>query len=218
LWVLLSHRLDAKTPSFAAGPSLTIAPIKEVRSGGSSNSYSISFPNHLGTHIDAPRHVDDEGKAVCEYPFNAFVFVHPLILDLPKGESELITVAELEGHDREISKADLLLLRTGFQVRRDKDPVTYMTMNPGVSAEAARYLASMFPRLRALGLDFISLSAVQNREEGRRAHSALLRGRDFFIIEDMDLASFPKKAKRVLVAPLFVEGIDSAPCTVVAET
>ena len=186
--------------------------------GGSSNSYTLSLPNHLGTHIDAPKHVDDGGKAISDYPFDAFVFLHPLVLEMPKGESELVTLEELKEHKGEIEKADLLLLRTRFQVYRDKDPAKYMNMNPGVSAEAANYLASEFPRLRALGFDFISLSAVQKREEGRKAHRALLSGRDFFIIEDMDLSRCPKRARRVLVVPLFVEGIDSTPCTVAAET
>jgi arylformamidase len=218
LWVILSHKLGVKTPSFSAGPSLTITPIKEMKMGGSSNSYTLSLPNHLGTHIDAPKHVDDGGKAISDYPFDAFVFLHPLVLEMPKGESELVTLEELKEHKGEIEKADLLLLRTRFQVYRDKDPAKYMNMNPGVSAEAANYLASEFPRLRALGFDFISLSAVQKREEGRKAHRALLSGRDFFIIEDMDLSRCPKRVRRVLVVPLFVEGIDSTPCTVAAET
>jgi arylformamidase len=218
LWVILSHKLGVKTPSFNAGPSLTLAPIKEVKTGGSSNSYMLYFPNHLGTHVDAPKHVDDGGKAVSDYPFEAFVFNHPVILELPKGESELVTLDELKAHRDEIRKADLLLLRTRFQVFRHKEPAKYMSKNPGVSAEAATYLASEFPHLRALGFDFISLSAVQKREEGGKAHRALLSGRDFFIIEDMDLSEYPKRARRVLVVPFFVEGVDSAPCTVAAET
>jgi arylformamidase len=217
LWFILSHRLGVNTPSFNAGPSLTLTPIKEVKTGGSSNSYSLSFPNHLGTHVDAPKHVDDGGKAVSDYPFEAFVFNRPVVIDVPKGESELVTPDELKAHRSEIRAADLLLIRTGFQAYRERDPLKYMKMNPGVSAAAGAYIASEFPHLKALGFDFISLSAVQRREEGRKAHRALLTGRDFFIIEDMDLSSYPKRAKRVLVVPFFVEGIDSTPCTVVAE-
>ena len=218
MWVILSHKLGVNTPSFNAGPSLTLAPIKEVKTGGSSNSYMLSFPNHLGTHVDAPKHVGDEGKAVSDYPFETFIFNHPVILEMPKGESELVTLEDLKAHGDEIRKADLLLLRTRFEVFRDKDPAKYMSKNPGVSAEAATYLASEFPHLKALGFDFISLSAVQKREEGRKAHKALLSGRDFFIIEDMDLSKYPKRARRVLVVPFFIEGVDSTPCTVAAET
>ena len=50
--VNLSHVLTKETPGFAGGPSLTISPIKEIKTGGSSNSYNLHFSNHLGTHID----------------------------------------------------------------------------------------------------------------------------------------------------------------------
>jgi arylformamidase len=218
LWTLLSHKLDSKTPSFAGGPTLLITPLKEIRTGGSSNSYALTFPNHLGTHVDAPRHSDDRGRAVADYTMSSYEFLHPAVLEITKGESEMITSAELKRYEDEIEGADLLLLLTGFQECRKKDPEKYMRRNPGVSAEAAAYLASRFPKLRALGFDFISLSAVQNREEGRRAHRALLADRDFFIIEDMDLSNVPKHVNRVLVVPLLVEGVDSSPCTVLAES
>ncbi|HVP23313.1 MAG TPA: cyclase family protein, partial [Conexivisphaerales archaeon] len=161
-------------------------------------------------------HVDDAGRSASEYDFDSFVFTRPVVLRLTKGESEMVAAEELEEHASEIREADLLLIKTGFQDRREKDPAAYMNRNPGMSAAAAEYLAT-FPRLRALGFDFISLSAVQNREEGRKAHRALLKGRDFFIVEDMDLARVPKGLKRVFVVPLFIEGIDSVPCTVVGE-
>ncbi len=218
LWVVLSHKLSSNSPSFAGGPTLGISPIKEIRTGGSSNSYVITFPNHLGTHVDAPKHSDDRGRAVADYPIDSFVFSHVVVLALPKGDSELVTAEELKNLESEIAEADLLLIRTGFQEYRESDPSRYMNRNPGVSADAATYLVESFPKLRALGFDFISLSAVQKREEGRKAHRKLLAGRDFFIIEDMDLARTPNRLKRVFVIPLLVEGVDSAPCTVLAET
>ncbi len=217
MWVILSHKLGVGTPSFAGGPSLTISPIKEIRTGGSSNSYTLSFPNHLGTHVDAPRHSDDRGRGVADYPLSSFIFSCPVVLQLPKEESDMVTADNLRNESKKIRSADLLLIRTGFQKYREDGRERYMNRNPGVSAEAAAYVVSSFPKLRALGFDFISLSAVQNREEGRRAHRTLLTGRDFFIIEDMDLSHVPRHLKRVLVVPLFVEGVDSAPCTVLGE-
>lgn len=218
MFTLLSHPLSVSTPAFAGGPSLSISPIKELRSGGSSNSYTLCFPNHLGTHIDAPKHCDDRGRPLSSYAAEDFVFTRPALLDLPKEESELIRPVELQPFKRRIASADLLLLRTGFQKYRHADSVKYATRNPGISPEAATYLMHSFPRLRALGLDTISASAVRHREEGRAAHRILLSGRDFFIIEDMNLMNYPKRTRRVLIVPLIVEGVDSAPCTALAET
>jgi arylformamidase len=55
------------------------------------------------------------------------------------------------------------------------------------------------------------------REVGREAHRLLLRGRSFLIVEDMDLLGKPASYRRVFIAPLMVEEVDSAPCTVLAE-
>lgn len=216
--VPLSHKLSAKTPAFAGGESLTITPIKEIKSGGSSNSYKISFSNHLGTHVDAPQHFDVNGKSIAEYSLEDLVFTRPVLIDLPKDESQFIEREDLEDNRRLIATADMLLLRSGFQKYRDSDPEKYSTRNPGVSSEAALCIVDDFPNLRAIGFDFISTSACQHREEGRVAHRILLSNRDFFIVEDMDLFSYPKKAKRLFVVPLVIVGVDSAPCTVMVET
>ena len=59
--------------------------------------------------------------------------------------------------------------------------------------------------------------AVQNRDEGRLAHRNLLENNDFFIIEDMDLKDYTTEYPKIYVIPIFIEGVDSVPCTVFAE-
>jgi arylformamidase len=217
LLVLLSHHLSSSTPSFAGGKSLTITPIKEIATGGSSNNYSFSMPCHLGTHIDAPRHFSDEGRPIASFSIEDLVFTRPALVDIPREAGQLIERSDLEPFEDQIRGCDILLLRTGFERFRDSDPTKFSTEDPGLSGSSARYLAG-FAGLRALGLDSISLSSVPHREEGRTAHRTLLAGREFFIIEDMHLADYPSKSvARIVVAPLFMEGVDSAPCTVIAE-
>lgn len=216
MFALLSHHLSTSTPGFAGGDSLKIIAVKEISSGGSSNNYDIVMPCHLGTHVDAPKHFNDSGRPIASYSINDLVFNRPALIEVPKGSNELIIRSDLEQFEELISRTDLLLLRTGFQKFRDADPRVYSSENPGVSAEAAKYLIN-FSGLRAIGFDFISLSSVSHREEGRMAHRVLLTARDFFIIEDMDLAFCHPSMQRIIVAPLFIEGVDSAPCSVLAE-
>jgi kynurenine formamidase len=174
------------------------------------------MPCHLGTHIDAPKHFDDSGRPIASYSVNDLIFNKPSVLDIVKESGEMILPKDLHQFEESISVSDMLLLRTGFQKYREADPRKYATENPGVSTEAAKYLAG-FGGLRALGFDFISLSSVLHREEGRTAHRTLLAGRNFFIVEDMDLVNYHPDARRIIVAPLFIEGVDSTPCTVLAE-
>jgi hypothetical protein len=60
---------------------------------------------------------------------------------------------------------------------------------------------------------------MENRELGRQAHRAFLNpesdGYPILIIEDMDLSANLNGLKQVWVAPLLVEGIDSAPYTII---
>ena len=214
---LLSHHLSTSTPAFNNGPTVTISPVKQIATGGSSNNFAFSTPCHNGTHMDCPKHFDDAGRPVASFTMNDFVFGKPSLIEVSMGDGELFTSAALAKHEGTIGGSDLLLIRTGYQKYRNSDPVRYSTRNPGFSAEGARYLLK-FPELRAIGFDFISLSSVLHRDEGREAHRTLLKGREFFIVEDMDLSGYPEGAKRVVVAPIFLEGVDSAPCTAFAET
>ena len=214
--LLLSHKLNIKTPGFNNGETIKIDPVKEIKDGGSSNNYNISLPNHLGTHIDSSKHFDDKGKSISEYPIENFIFKNTKIIDISKGESELITVNDLERYKKIMLETDLLLIRTGFQKYRDIEPVKYSVYNPGMSGEAASYIRK-FSNIKAIGLDIISLSAVQNRSEGRLAHSNLLENNDFFIIEDMNLKDYTIEYSKIYVIPMFIEGIDSVPCTIFAE-
>ena len=73
--------------------------------------------------------------------------------------------------------------------------------------------------VQAIGMDWISVSSFENRELGRQAHRAFLNrdgeGHPVLIIEDMDLSADLNGLREVWVAPLLVEGIDSAPCTII---
>ena len=77
-----------------------------------------------------------------------------------------------------------------------------------------------FPHLPAIGLDTVSLACMQHLEDGLEAHRILLRGegRRFLIIEDMNLDFDLSRLQQVIALPLFIEGIDSAPCTVMGVT
>jgi kynurenine formamidase len=74
---------------------------------------------------------------------------------------------------------------------------------------------------RAIGVDFVSSSSISHRDDGRAAHRAFLApndpGEPILLIEDMDLSADLSQLMRVVVAPLRVEGMDSACCTIIGE-
>ncbi|HAG91205.1 MAG TPA: hypothetical protein DCL41_05005 [Bdellovibrionales bacterium] len=114
---------------------------------------------------------------------------------------------------------DFLLLRTGFEKRRGEE--SYWNNNPGFLPEVGFWLREEFPKVRAIGFDFISLTCFQKRELGREAHRAFLNPfKDkppILIVEDMKLAHAPHTLRRIHLAPLMIENADGAPVTVLAE-
>ncbi len=217
MWILLSHKISIDTPSYNMGPSLEIRPYKLIARGDSSNSYIIQFYNHLGTHVDAPRHFDENGRAIADYTQEELVFKKPKLIDIPKDIDEPITAENLRSIQDELSNVDLLMIRTGIQRIREEKSESFAREGPYLTPEAARFIVDELPNLRALGVDAISISSPKHRTEGREAHRILLRNRNFLIIEDMNLQNKPTNIKQVIIAPLMIIGIDSAPCIVLAE-
>lgn len=209
--VLLSHNLSPQSPMYGGGEGFVCKAKSQISAGDSSNTEFWRLPNHIGTHIDAPKHFIADGTALTDFPPDFWEFQNPQILDTPCRPSELILPSHVE---KKIGiKTDILLLKTGFEQFRNEE--IYWRENPGLSPELAVFIRENFPSIRAIGFDSISASSFQNREIGRAAHRAFLGGENpVLLIEDMKFSGVPAELSRVLVAPIFVENTDGAPVTI----
>ena len=214
-WIWLSYTLSKNTPAYAGGDGFQIFPEKCISSGDSCNVSKLIFSNHLGSHVDAPRHFLTQGMSVDAYQPKDWFFSSPLLIDLPLRGAELISVDHLSPLLLESTyDCDLLLIRTGFESLRSER--RYWESGPGLHPDLANWLKSKFPSLRAIGMDWISVSSFQHREEGRVAHRELL-GAGWRLFEDLSLAMVPRGLiHTVLALPLRIEGGDGAPCTIIA--
>ncbi len=215
-WIWLSHVLAANTPAYGGGAGLSIGVEKSLARGDSCNTLHLALSNHLGSHVDAPRHFFIDGKAVTDYSPEKWMFRHPLLLDLRVDAGELVGVAHVEPLCTESgASTDLLLLRTGMERVRTEE--TYWRESPGFSADLAPWLLDRFPLLAAIGLDTLSISSLCYRDEGRLAHRAFL-GRDVRIFEDLALGAVSPGAflESVIALPLRISDGDGAPCSVIA--
>lgn len=219
-YLLLSHIIRQNTPSYGNRDKVIIRVNSCIRGGETANSSCWIFSNdHIGTHIDVPRHFSDEGLRTIDYQIGDFVFSRVHLVDLPCGFSHLITREDFL--DKTIpSDVDLLLIRTGMEKYRSVSD-EYWNSNPGISPELPAFLRRRFPNLRCIGFDFISVTAWQHRPEGRLAHRNLLAPSDntrpIWAIEDMSLAHINDPLDQVLVAPLFVEDGNGGAVTVVGK-
>lgn len=211
--IYLSHFIANNTPLYGGSNTITIQRDKDITKGDSSNTTHLSFSNHTGTHIDFPLHFNNDGKSLNAYAPEFWFFPHPYILCHNAEENELIHL--IDQIDSIPIETDLLLIKTGFQKCRGSEK--YWKNNPGLSPALAHELKKHCPFLRAIGMDFISVSSFQNREVGRIAHSKFLLEEDILLIEDMNLSEVNNPIVQIFCFPLLVNLIDGTPITVIAE-
>lgn len=211
----LSHKIYPLMPAY--GLAAEKIDIKQVRSMGTKSSCQIfrfSMNNHCGTHVDCPAHFFAGGKKVADYPAGFWLFRRPQVCRLKARPSQIITEKDLAV--KIDPKTDLLLLRSGWGRLRGK--AVYSLRNPGIDPAVGAWLRKKYPLLRAIGIDWISVSSYKHREIGRQAHRRFLDPKDIghpiLIIEDMDLSPGLKGLKEVWLVPLRIGKVDSAPCTV----
>lgn len=218
---LLSYLLSPDTPTPGGRCPLRLTVDESLAQGHPGNTFYLTLWNHCGTHVDAPAHMVPDGVPITQVSTADLVFERPVVLDVPKADDELVTEADLMGHRQALAASDAVLIRTGFSRWRQTDPDRYRDHNPGLSASAARFLAQpQFAKLRAVGIDAVSIAATACLDEGIKAHHILFaaqREGPVLIIEDVDLRGDLSGMQRLIVAPLRAAGLDSSPCMVLAE-
>ena len=103
----------------------------------------ISMLEHVGTHVDAPFHIGENGATIDEVPLDWFTG-KAVCLDLRHiPDLGAIDVAEIEeAEDKAGVKIDghIVLLCTGFHARHWPEREV-VTKNPGITTEASHWLA-----------------------------------------------------------------------------
>ena len=195
----------------------------DVRWGSYNNTSFVRIFAHTGTHIDAPFHVDPEGFMVHDFDLNNFIFEYPVLLDIPKAAFEKITMDELTPHADELSKADILLIHTGWSKVRNQEPERFVAEQPSFTVEAANYLVDNF-NIRAFGIDTIGIENISEGKAGSPlqfpVHKTFLlkKKQKSIVIEDLNLKLLlGKKLRRFYVIPLRLYDIEAMPVTAFAE-
>ncbi|MDT4761677.1 cyclase family protein [Sphaerochaeta sp. PS] len=218
-----SYDLTSTGPVWPGNPPAALVEAHEsMEKGDNANTFKVQLFTHSGTHIDVPMHFNRYGKNAIDLGVEQFIFHKPLVLDIPKQDEERILPEDLIPHKKAIGSCDLLCINTGWSALRQDQPGRYAKQGPYVSNDAVQYLLAEFPSVRAIGLDFISLGSPLHIPETIQAHTTATgnnraEGRFILIIEDMILDEQLNKAKRVFAWPLFIEGSDAGPVTIVAE-
>ncbi len=213
-YIWLSHLIDNNTPLYGGQKGgIRLEPDKSMAAGDSCNTSTIRMPVHSGTHVDAPCHFVPDGKTIEAFSAGEWVFKNPAVVSVEAFPGQIIQPEDML-LEQLPENTDVCLFKTGFeQYRRDE---IYWEKGPGMAPSVAECLLARCPGLKAIGMDFISISSLTDRDTGRQAHRAFLE-KEILIIEDMKLDGITDSdaLAEVLCLPLRFAGGDGAPCTII---
>ena len=217
-WIYLSYLIHTEAPAYGGNQAFFDEPDKQMDKGDSCNTRLWRMSNHMGTHIDFPRHFVSDGDTLDVYSAGFWVFKKLAVVFLRNVEPGQILAAKDLDLSAVPTDVEFLMIKTGFGDFRDNPK--YWQSNPGLHPELAPRLRQDFPELKVVGFDLISLSSFAHRELGRQAHKAFLdHPRPLLLLEDMDLTGVDRNLllQQAVIAPIRVKDADAAPCSVLAE-
>lgn len=214
----LSHPLTTDTPSYGNRDEVILDQKSSISAGDTSNTTDLRLTNnHIGTHFDVPNHFYENGKTITDIDPSDWFFEKIEIIDIECENGRLINEEDFKAHEIPL-ETDFLIIRTGFEKFRDQE--VYWKAYPGISEKACEYLRSNFSYLRAVGLDFISLTSPLFKTEGKAAHKVFLEeraGSFIIIIEDMKVAHLSNNPDKIIIAPLLLDKGNGGPVTIIAQ-
>lgn len=164
---------------------------------GSVNIGKITTSTHMGTHIDAPFHFDDNGVKVLDLPIDLYIG-RARVLDVAGNES--VGRAELEALD--FGGAERILLKTG----RSSDVTIFPEKFTYLREDVGPLLKERGVRL--IGVDTPSVDPEQSKTLD--AHHAL-HANDVHILENIVLARIEPGDYELIALPLPLVDSDGSP-------
>jgi arylformamidase len=174
------------------------------------DSEVMFLSTHTGTHMDAPSHFISGRATIDEIEVSRFVCNNALLLKIEKGSNQTISRNDIIGCEKdgdweEIKENDTIVFFTGWESQIEKD--NYISDNPGLSTDAAKYLAEK--KVNAVAIDGPSIDP--GIDNSFKAHKILL-SYDILIIENLcNLENFNSRRFTLIITPLKLIGVSGSP-------
>jgi len=191
----ISLSLHKNTIIYPGNPEVNIKTIK----GKTSTHSEIAMGSHTGTHMDAPKHIFENGDGVDKIDLNK-VIGECRVLDMTRLK-EVISADDFK--KEMVKKGERILVKTRNSKRGFKkfyDDYVYL------GGEAAEFLAQK--KISLFGIDYLSVKKRGGLDN--RPHTELLKN-GIVIFEGLDLSKV-KPGKYFFVGlPLKLMGLDGSP-------
>ena len=197
--------ITSDIPVWPGDPALEIQPMMRISQGDPVNLSAFSATLHLGTHVDAPFHLFNEGQTVDALPLSVLVGpVWVVEIDHP----EYIDCQELERINW--PAIPRVLFKTCNSEYWKSHPLAFQKQFVSLTAEAAAFLVER--GIKLVGIDYLSVDLFTNRHLD--AHKILLRNA-VIVVEGLNLLGVPPGIYELFCLPLKIVGADAAPARVI---
>ena len=176
------------------------------------DSEAMFMSTHTGTHVDAPSHFKP-GLASIDLISTDRLVCNAVLIRVEKSANQLIEEQDL---GNQISEGDAVVIATGWEKRSSSR--NYMSENPGLSEQAARYLARK--RVNAVAIDCPSIDG--GADSRFIAHNILLSC-NILVVENLcNLNRVTSSRSRssatftLIISPLKLGGATGSPARVLA--
>jgi kynurenine formamidase len=176
------------------------------------DSEVMFMSTHTGTHVDAPCHFKP-GLASIDMISADRLVCNAVLIRAEKRASQLIEQQDL---GNQIMQGDAVVIATGWEKRAASR--NYMTENPGLSKQAARYLAKK--KVNAVAIDCPSIDA--GTDSRFTAHNILLPNNILAVENLCNLdriaitATSSSNKFTLIISPLKLGGATGSPARVLA--
>lgn len=151
----LSHPLNNESPVFPGKDKPWFTPAATIKKDGYRETH-LDFDSHLGTHIDAPAHMLENGKTLDRMPVHSFsgsAFIVPV-----PGGMKVIDEKFISGFHEQLLSSDFVLFRTGWSKYWGNEK--YLSDFPTLTLAAVNRLLAL--PLKGIGFDTISADLVES--------------------------------------------------------
>ncbi len=164
----LSQPLNQEVPFWPYYPPFEVKYIKRKSEHGVNAQY-IQTSNHMGTHLDAPRHVVTNGMTIDQIPLE-WLYGPSVIVDLrDEMDDYAVYTPEMIESRIPVEKGDRLILHTGWhryaQFGAEPDEERYIHRHPGAHPSMVKWLLEK--EIKVWGVDVISTDHPMNLPIGR---------------------------------------------------
>jgi kynurenine formamidase len=170
----------------------------------------LTIMTHAGTHVDYPAHMIKNGDTLDNFLLDDCIG-KGVVLNIPKGELEGITDADLEVAEPRVEEGDIVFINTGWWPKwepYEKETNDYITWkHPGIVYSGAQWLVEK--KVKAVGIDAnaIHVHGTSNESDPKESVHYAFLSRRIMIVETLtNLGPAAGKRGRIYIIPLPIKG------------